>query len=103
MLCSLSSVEALEALAAAHLDEAELELGNTAAARSSADEAVARLCRHELRWRETRALPARAGALLATEGANAAEPSTARRNAGQGRRRFSRFCLPTHEASSTKR
>lgn len=57
----------------AHLAEAELGLGNIAAAHCSADEAVVRLRQHELRWRETRALLARARVLLTTEGAKAAE------------------------------
>jgi hypothetical protein len=56
----------------AHLAEAELGLGNKAAAQHAADKAVARLRRHELRGRETRALLARARVLLAIEGVSAA-------------------------------
>jgi hypothetical protein len=56
----------------AQLAEAELGLGNKAAAQHAADEAVDRLRRHEMRGRETRALLARARVLLVTEGVSAA-------------------------------
>ncbi len=52
----------------AQLAEAELGLGEIEAARRTADEAVARMRKHETRGRETRALLARARVLLATEG-----------------------------------
>jgi hypothetical protein len=57
----------------AHLAEAELGLGDAAAAQQVADGAVGGLRRHELRGRETRALLARIRVLLATTGAAAAE------------------------------
>jgi tetratricopeptide (TPR) repeat protein len=56
----------------AQLAEAELGLGEVEAARRTADEAVARMRKHEMRGRETRALLARARVLLATEGVSGA-------------------------------
>jgi class 3 adenylate cyclase len=56
----------------AQLAEAELGMGEVEAARRTADEAVARMRKHEMRGRETRALLARARVLLATEGVSAA-------------------------------
>jgi len=56
----------------AQLAEAELGLGEVEAARRTADEAVARMRKHEMRGRETRALLARARVLLATDGVSAA-------------------------------
>src|SRR5262249_45853194 len=55
----------------AQLSEAELGMGAGEAALRTADEAVARMRRHEMRGRETRALLARARVLLATEGVSA--------------------------------
>jgi hypothetical protein len=56
----------------AQLAEAELGLGEVQAARRTADEAVARMRKHEMRGRETRALLARARVLVATEGVSGA-------------------------------
>jgi len=54
------------------LAEAELGMGEVEAARRTADAAVARMRKHEMRGRETRALLARARVLLATSGMSAA-------------------------------
>jgi class 3 adenylate cyclase len=56
----------------AQLAEAELGMREVEAARRTADAAVARMRKHEMRGRETRALLARARVLVATAGASAA-------------------------------